>query len=55
MPTIRKDYKKIGRNTTCLCGSGRKYKFCCLRTLHNKEQTVYMEIHHLERKKKELM
>ena len=23
--------KKIGRNDPCLCGSGKKYKFCCLR------------------------
>jgi len=22
--------KKIGRNTPCPCGSGRKYKKCCL-------------------------
>ena len=26
-------YKKIGRNQTCLCGSGKKYKHCC----YNKE------------------
>lgn len=24
-------YKKIGRNDACPCGSGKKYKFCCLR------------------------
>ncbi len=23
-------HKKIGRNEICLCGSGKKYKFCCL-------------------------
>jgi len=23
--------KKIGRNDPCPCGSGRKYKQCCLR------------------------
>src|SRR5258708_18621935 len=22
---------KVGRNTSCPCGSGKKYKFCCLR------------------------
>ena len=27
--TIRKE-KKIGRNDPCPCGSGKKYKFCCL-------------------------
>ncbi|MGI3187294.1 SEC-C metal-binding domain-containing protein, partial [Nioella aestuarii] len=21
--------KKVGRNTPCPCGSGRKYKHCC--------------------------
>lgn len=25
-----KKIKKIGRNDTCLCGSGKKYKKCCL-------------------------
>ncbi len=23
--------KKVGRNDACPCGSGRKYKHCCLR------------------------
>jgi len=32
--TIVKD-KKIGRNEPCLCGSGKKYKKCCI----NKELT----------------
>lgn len=22
--------EKIGRNTLCKCGSGRKYKYCCI-------------------------
>jgi len=26
---IRTD-RKVGRNSPCLCGSGRKYKKCCL-------------------------
>ena len=30
-PVLR-DYKKIGRNDTCPCGSGKKYKNCCLKT-----------------------
>lgn len=30
-PVIR-DYKKIGRNDPCPCGSGKKYKNCCLKT-----------------------
>ena len=28
--TIRRDHPKIGRNDICLCGSGQKYKRCCL-------------------------
>ena len=28
--TIRRDMPKIGRNNRCFCGSGRKYKKCCL-------------------------
>ncbi len=29
----RKDYlkNKIGRNDPCICGSGKKYKKCCLK------------------------
>lgn len=27
---IRRDSYKIGRNDPCLCGSGKKYKKCCL-------------------------
>lgn len=28
--TVTKSSKKIGRNEKCLCGSGKKYKNCCL-------------------------
>lgn len=28
-PIVR-DNKKVGRNDTCPCGSGKKYKDCCL-------------------------
>jgi len=34
--TIRNRGTKVGRNDPCPCGSGKKYKACCLR----KEQTV---------------
>lgn len=27
-----REYKKIGRNEPCPCGSGKKYKNCCLNT-----------------------
>jgi|GEM_PF-1141869 len=29
--TIRKDDKEPGRNDPCPCGSGKKYKQCCLK------------------------
>lgn len=28
--TIRRSVAKIGRNEKCPCGSGKKYKKCCL-------------------------
>jgi len=28
--TIRRDHPKLGRNEVCSCGSGLKYKRCCL-------------------------
>lgn len=28
--TVKRDSPKIGRNDPCLCGSGKKYKKCCL-------------------------
>ena len=31
---LRKE-NKIGRNEKCHCGSGKKYKKCCLITQHN--------------------
>lgn len=30
--SIARDYPKIGRNDSCPCGSGKKYKNCCLST-----------------------
>lgn len=29
--TIRRQDRRVGRNDACPCGSGRKYKDCCLR------------------------
>jgi hypothetical protein len=31
------DIEKIGRNESCLCGSGKKYKRCCLSTANTQE------------------
>jgi uncharacterized protein YecA (UPF0149 family) len=28
-PPLKRDFK-IGRNESCPCGSGKKYKHCCL-------------------------
>jgi yecA family protein len=27
--TVRREGEKIGRNDSCPCGSGKKYKACC--------------------------
>ena len=32
-PDLRRPGPKIGRNDPCPCGSGRKYKVCCLNAL----------------------
>jgi hypothetical protein len=32
LEVMRPEYKNIGRNDLCPCGSGKKYKKCCLRT-----------------------
>lgn len=29
--TVRREQSKVGRNESCPCGSGKKYKKCCLR------------------------
>ena len=32
--TYVREQPKIGRNDACPCGSGKKYKQCCLKKLH---------------------
>lgn len=39
-PVVR-DNKKIGRNDPCPCGSGRKYKNCCMSS--GKYETTHYE------------
>lgn len=34
--TVRKDFIEPGRNERCFCGSGKKYKKCCLDKKHAK-------------------
>jgi uncharacterized protein len=31
---LRRQTPKVGRNEPCPCGSGRKYKHCCVQTVH---------------------
>jgi hypothetical protein len=30
IPIIKEEYRNIGRNDPCPCGSGKKYKKCCM-------------------------
>ncbi len=30
-PTVKRETPKVGRNEPCPCGSGKKYKKCCLK------------------------
>ena len=42
----RREYmrKKIGRNDLCPCGSGKKYKLCCIHKMSEEEiQALYLE------------
>lgn len=41
---------KTGRNENCICGSGKKYKQCCL----NKASTIELQVINLSKKKKTL-
>ena len=34
---------RTGRNAPCPCGSGRKYKVCCLRANREAEHARYLE------------
>ena len=34
MESSEQKYKKIGRNKVCFCGSGIKFKKCCLYKYH---------------------
>lgn len=38
---------KLGRNDLCSCGSGKKYKKCCL----NKVETIDLEVKNMDKKK----
>ena len=34
----KRSHKKIERNDSCPCGSGKKYKFCCLKDIENRKR-----------------
>ncbi len=59
MPTIRRQYEKLKRNSICPCEENekrdkpKKYKNCCLKKIQDQEQKAYMLIHHNERIEKE--
>ena len=40
-----KKVSKIGRNEMCPCGSGKKYKNCCLRGWKNKGFIEFLKIY----------
>ena len=42
--------KKTGRNDPCPCGSGRKFKKCCIGQNHNKESVIYTDLDELSNK-----
>ena len=43
MATARRIGPKIGRNGPCPCGSGRKYKHCCLPKYRAEQRKVLEE------------
>lgn len=51
---IDKMGKKIGRNDKCPCGSGKKYKYCCMNKMSIEElENLYMEQYYLTKGLKE--
>ncbi len=38
---VNKIKGKIGRNDKCVCGSGKKYKYCCMRKYQEVEKIIY--------------
>lgn len=55
MPTIRRKYAKLKRNSICPCEENDKrekplkYKQCCLKEIQNSEQQIRMLYHHNKR------
>lgn len=53
IPIIKEEYRNIGRNAPCPCGSGKKYKKCCMGT--NKIYTTHYRINLLNQSAKDLV
>lgn len=52
-----KQLNKIGRNDLCNCGSGKKYKYCCLRSNNNYlkfQQIMNSFVHNFDPKQEEI-
>ena len=49
MPTIKRQYEKLKRNSICPCGSEKKYKNCCLKKINDKTQQTYEMIYKSKR------
>lgn len=39
---MTKKYKKIGRNDPCPCGSGKKFKKCCIDKINDKDDEAFL-------------
>jgi hypothetical protein len=43
---LKSGYKNLGRNDICACGSGKKYKKCCLGVFQNSEFMKFEKLCH---------
>ena len=53
IPVIKEEYKNLGRNIPCPCGSGKKYKNCCMGT--KKIYTTHYKITLLNRSETDIV
>ncbi|AVX06614.1 SEC-C metal-binding domain-containing protein [Priestia megaterium] len=47
---IKREYIQLGRNSNCVCGSGKKFKKCCLKTgenLYNHNRIILLDEAHV--------
>jgi hypothetical protein len=43
---VKKEKAKVGRNSPCPCGSGKKYKKCCIGKLENEKVNIPFDDYH---------